>query len=113
LNGQEAYSFSGIAIFDSTIPVSALAAFTMPSLPALKSISPSVLYARVLQLPLCRFVIHEVSIVEHPPEVCLSTELFADFIDELELCEDFGELEEEELVEELEEPDASSIGGRV
>ena len=56
----------GTAIFASTVPVSVSAAFTTPSVPDEYNTAPSGLNARHLQLPLCRFVRHAVSIVPHP-----------------------------------------------
>jgi len=46
--------------------------------------------------------------------VCFSAELLADFMDEWELCDDFGELEEEdELVDQRDKTNVSSYGGRI
>ena len=60
------YSSRGTAIFKATRPVSALAIFTIPSVPAEYSCSPSVLNAKSRQLPLCRFVRQEVSMALFP-----------------------------------------------
>ena len=60
------YPFRGTAIFAATRPVSALAIFTMLSVPAENNCSPSVLKAKLLQLPLCRFVRQGISMALVP-----------------------------------------------
>ena len=58
--------FAGTSNLASTIPLSAAATLTSPSVPVEKSLAPSALKASARQLPLWRRVCHCVSMVAQP-----------------------------------------------
>lgn len=72
---DKTYSIKGIRTLYPTLPVSVTATFTIPSVPAEIKLSPSTPKTKLRQLPLCRFVRHEVSMAPPPPFFALEVPL--------------------------------------